>query len=208
MKRIAALVAFLSLFALAAHALLQGGRVDRDELAHLVDVLDIDPGEVVADVGAGDGRFSVAIAREVGPDGRVYATEVDPNDLKQIRDRVEREGTGNVTVVEGDQEDTGLPPACCDAILLRRVYHHFQNPDAMQGSLREALRADGLLLIVDFDTRRRWNRPEGIPDSRGGHGISKSMLVEEMQDAGFELVDDMRWDNGDYALVFRVAILD
>ncbi len=85
-----------------------------------------------ADVGAGDGRYSVALARTVGERGRVYATEVDPDDLKKMEDRVEREKLSNVDVVRGTQEATGLSEACCDGILLRRVYHHFQNPAAMR----------------------------------------------------------------------------
>ena len=59
------------------------------------------------------------------------------------------------------------------------------------------------LLVVDFDTRRQWNRPSGVPESRDGHGIAKTLLVAEMEDAGFELVSDLKWHNGDYSLVFR-----
>ena len=195
-------------FGIVSYALVQGGRVDESEVSRLIEVLRIDPGDAVADVGAGDGRWAVALSPAVGDSGRVFATEVDPNDLKQIRSRVEREGVDNVTVVEGDQDDTGLPDGCCDAILLRRVYHHFQNPRLMQAELRTALRGDGLLLVIDFDTHGRWSRPAGIPESRDGHGISKEMLVTEMQQSGFELVDDMKWSNGDYALVFRVLVID
>ena len=68
--------------------------------------------------------------------------------------------------------------------------------------------ANGRLLVVDFETRGRWRRPSGIPESRDGHGISKEMLVSEMEEAGFVLVDDMKWANGDYALVFQVAVID
>jgi SAM-dependent methyltransferase len=195
-------------FGWLAYAIAQGSRVDRDELARLVDVLDIDRGEVVADVGAGDGRWAVALVPAVGENGRIYATEVDPRDLDRMRALVEREGVANVTVVEGTQNDTGLPQACCDAILLRRVYHHFENPRLMQDELRDALKGDGRLLVIDFETRRRWRRPDGIPASRDGHGISKEMLVTEMEQAGFTLLDDMEWANGDYALVFQVAVID
>ena len=204
MKRAFFLGSVLLMAALAC-AFVQGSRVDRDELARVFELLDIESGDVVADVGAGDGKWSVAVAEQVGPEGRVYATEIDPNDLEKIRDRVAREGATNVSVVEGRADSTGLPDACCDAILLRRVYHHFTDPDAMQESLRNALRDDARLLVVDFDTRRRWNRPSGIPESRDGHGIAKKQLVTEMKDAGFELVSNLKWHNGDYALVFRAV---
>jgi SAM-dependent methyltransferase len=139
----------------------------------------------------------------VGDSGRVYATEVDRDDLRKIRDRVERDGLNNVLVVEGTQNETGLPRACCDAILLRRVYHHFQEPASMRASLREALSEDGLLLIVDFGTKRHWGRPSGVPESRTGHGIEKDMIVAEMQRDGFELVRELDWRGNDYALLFK-----
>ena len=186
-----------------------GEEVDSKELSRLVEILDVDPGESFADVGAGDGRYSVALAQTVGESGRIYATEVDPDDLKKIEERVGREKLGNVEVVRGTQEATGLSEACCDGILLRRVYHHFQNPAAMQASMRRALKDGGLLLIIDFGPKRSWGRPEGVPASRDGHGIDKDLLVSEMELAGFGLVRDLPWEDGDYALLFRaVAVPD
>jgi SAM-dependent methyltransferase len=182
--------------------------VDRSELAKLIETLDVDPGERVADIGAGDGEWSVELARVVGESGRVYATEVDTDKIDEIRDRVGREKVGNVEVVRGTQETTGLPDRCCDGILIRRVYHHFQNPRAMQESLRRALRDDGLLLIVDFGVKKSWSRPEGVPASRDGHGIGRDLLVSEMKSAGFELVRDVDWEDGDYALLFRASVPD
>jgi ubiquinone/menaquinone biosynthesis C-methylase UbiE len=179
--------------------------VDTKELSRLVEILDVDPGEAFADIGAGDGRYSVALARTVGERGRIYATEVDPDDLKKMEDRVEREKLSNVAVVRGTQEATGLSEACCDGILLRRVYHHFQNPAAMQASMRRALKEGGLLLIIDFGPRRSWDRPEGVPESRDGHGIEKDLLVSEMELAGFSLAKDLQWEDGDYGLLFRAV---
>lgn len=173
------------------------------EVERLVEALDVDPGEVFADVGAGDGRFSFELGKIVGEDGLVYATEVDPSDLEEIRDRIRDDNVDNVTVVEGTQADTGLPEDCCDGILLRRVYHHFQDPNAMQASLRRALKDDGLLLIIEFDTKRYWGRPEGIPRSRDGHGIPRELVVSEMEAAGFVLIEEMDWRGRDYALLFR-----
>jgi ubiquinone/menaquinone biosynthesis C-methylase UbiE len=192
--------------ALAACGILSArDEVDSKELARLVEVLDVDPGETFADVGAGDGRYSIALARTVGERGRIYATEVDPDDLKKMEDRVEREKLSNVEVVRGTQETTGLEEACCDGILLRRVYHHFQNPAAMQRSMRRALKDGGLLLIVDFGPKRSWDRPEGVPASRDGHGIDRDLLISEMELAGFDLARDLAWEDGDYALLFQAV---
>ena len=200
----------LLLFGLSACGIFASGEeVDSKEVSRLVEILDVDPGERFADVGAGDGRYSVALARTVGEGGRIYATEVDPDDLKKIEERVGREKLGNVEVVSGTQEATGLSEACCEGILLRRVYHHFQNPAAMQASMRRALKDGGLLLVIDFGTRRSWDRPEGVPASRDGHGIDKDLLVSKMEHAGFGLLRDLAWEDGDYALLFRaVAVPD
>jgi SAM-dependent methyltransferase len=204
MKRV-----FLLLGATALVAFTPLDRVDSKELSRLVEVLDVDPGESFADVGAGDGRYAVALAGVVGASGRIYATEVDPQDVKKMEELVEREKLANVEVVHGTQEDTGLDDACCEGILLRRVYHHFQNPSAMQSSMRRALKEGGLLLIIDFGTHKGWSRPEGIPGSREGHGIDKDLLVSEMKAAGFDLLQDFDWEEGDYALLFRaVAVPD
>jgi ubiquinone/menaquinone biosynthesis C-methylase UbiE len=186
-----------------------GDEVDSKEVSRLVEILDVNPGEAFADVGAGDGRYSVALAEIVGEGGRIYATEVDPDDLKEIGKTVAHEKLRNVEVVRGTQENTGLPDACCEGILLRRVYHHFQNPAAMQASMRRALKDDGLLLVIDFGTKRSWDRPEGVPESREGHGIDKDLVLSEMSEAGFALVQELPWENGDYALLFRaVAVPD
>jgi SAM-dependent methyltransferase len=201
--------AFPAMILLACGILAADEEVDSNELSRLVEVLDVDPGERFADVGAGDGRYSVALARTVGESGRIYATEVDSEDLKNIQGRAGREKLGNVEVVRGTQEATGLPESCCDGILLRRVYHHFQNPAAMQASMRRALKDEGLLLVIDFGTRRSWSRPEGVPSSRSGHGIDRDLLVSEMELSGFALIRELDWEDGDYALLFRaVAVPD
>ena len=178
---------------------------DDDEIARIVEVLDVDPGEVFADVGAGDGRFSVGLAKAVGDAGRIYANEVDPSDVAKIRDQVAKEKLGNVEVVTGSQRSTELPDACCHGILLRRVYHHFQDPEAMRASMRRALKDDGLLLVIDFGTKRHWSRPDGVPESREGHGIDRDLLVEEIGGAGFELVREEEWEGDDYAFLFRAV---
>jgi ubiquinone/menaquinone biosynthesis C-methylase UbiE len=206
MKRTAFLLSFL--FA-AACGSLAFDDVDSKEVSRLVEILDVDPGEVFADVGAGDGRFSIALARSVGEGGRIFATEVDPDDLKKIEKAVETEKLDNVEVVRGTQDETGLPEACCDGILLRRVYHHFQKPAAMQESMRRALKDGGLLLAIDFGEKSTWSRPEGVPESRHGHGIDKDLLLSEMERTGFTLVRELPWEDGDYALLFRaVAVPD
>ena len=173
----------------------------------IVAVLGLKAGSSVADVGAGDGEWSEKLARKVGDSGHVYATEVDSSELDKIRKRVQDAGIPNVTVILGTQQDTGLPGACCDAILVRMVYHHFTEPARMRASLRGALRPGAVLVIIDTKPHADWRKLEGVPE-RGGHGIREDDLVREMTGDGFEVAaryPDWNGDNDRYCVVFRRA---
>ena len=182
-------------------------RVPSAEANRVADLMDVAPGRDVADVGAGDGAWTEDLARRVGPDGHVYATEVEEADLDAIRRLLQREGITNVTSVLGDQGDTGLPDACCDAILLRLVYHHFIDPPKMRASLHRALRPGGLLVVVDFVPKTEIPPVAGTPE-RGGHGVFVEEVVEEMTSGGFDLVsrhDEWQGHDDRFCLVFRAA---
>lgn len=181
------------------------GHVSAAELDLIVEALRLEPGSVVADVGAGDGEWAVQLARHVGQEGHVWATEVEADEVEDIESRVLGAFLNNVSVVLGDQSSASLPPACCDAILLRLVYHHFTRPEEMRASLRQALRPDGLLAIVDISPQRSWRDLPDVPD-RGGHGIPVTDLIREMTTDGFEVVSRQDEWNGDadrYCVVFR-----
>ncbi len=175
------------------------------ESDRIAEVLGLQPGMQVADVGAGDGEWSEELARRVGESGHVYATEVDEDDLDDIRERLEDAELNNVTVVLGDQQSTGLPDGCCDAVLLRLVYHHFTDPAPMRESLRRALRPGGVLAIIDIVPQSGWRDLPGVPE-RGGHGIPPTALVEEMTANGWTEIaryDDWPGDEDHYCVVFR-----
>jgi tRNA A58 N-methylase Trm61 len=177
------------------------------EAARTIEALGLRPGLRVADVGTGNGDWAERISREVGETGQVYATEVDRDKLQIVDTRLKEAGLKNVTTILGTQEDTGLPPGCCDAILLRMVYHHFTNPPRMRVSLRSALRRGAPLVVIDTEPQKNWRHLEGVPD-RGGHGIKQEDLVREMAADGFEVVarhDDWVGDGDRYCVVFRRA---
>lgn len=167
-----------------------------EEVDGIAEVLRLRPGTRVADVGAGDGEWSVGLARAVGPTGHVYATEIADEELAEIRERVAAEELANVTVLRGGQTDTGLPPGCCDALLLRMVYHHFTHPREMLRSLAEALRPEGRMAVIDIVPQRNWRHLDGVPE-RGGHGIPFAELVEELAAGGWRLVERHESWNGD-----------
>jgi len=157
----------------------------------------------VADVGAGRGELTVALAAEVGPSGQVFSTDIDTEALEQIRARVAAAALQNVTVVQAHARDTGLPTQCCDAVVLRRVYHHLSDPLATNGDLLRALRPGGVLAIIDFPPMLRWLWPWG-----GGHGVAAHRVVEELTASGFKLVHVIEdWPGrrplASYCIVFR-----
>ena len=188
-----------------------GFRASGPEMARLRQELALKPGTSVADVGAGRGELTVALAAEVGPSGQVFSTDIDTQALEQIRARVAAAALQNVTVVQADARDTRLPTSCCDAVVLRRVYHHLSDPLATNGDLLRALRPGGVLAIIDFPPMLPWLwswAPKGVPDSRGGHGVAARLVVDEVTGTGFELVRVIEdWPGrallASYCVIFR-----
>lgn len=186
-----------------------GFRASGSEMLRLRQVLALKPGVAVADVGAGKGELTVALATEVGANGRVFSTDIDPESLEQIRAPVAEAKLDNVTVVQAQARDTGLPTNCCDAVVLRRVYHHLTNPADTDASLLRAVRSGGVLAVIDFPPFWFWPfPPAGVPANRRGHGVDAQLVTDEVTASGFELVrvmDDWpgRGPFGSYCALFR-----
>lgn len=179
---------------------------DADEVAQLVQWLEIEPGDRVADLGAGDGSYAFALAERVGPGGHVYATEIDPDRLDQMREGKTRRGLDNVTVVQGAAASTNLPDACCDAVFSRNVYHHLTEPDAINADVRRALRPGGRLLVIDFEPGGPLDliSPPDTGARHGGHGTPKRTVVDEVGRAGFRLVRGPEdWRGRLYGVLFE-----
>jgi protein-L-isoaspartate O-methyltransferase len=189
---LAPLVLLAGLYATAAYRVTH----PEPEISRLYQVLKLKAGMTVAEIGAGQGRMTVAMARLLAPTGRVFATELDAQLVRDIQNRAAKAGVQNVTVIEGTDRSTNLPAQCCDAIWMVTVYHHFTDPVAMDASLFRALRPGGRIAIIDFSPSR-WRfwltRPSGVPQNRGGHGIPKAIVIQELTSTGLRLdsvIDD------------------
>ena len=177
-----------------------GFRADGTEMSRLRQVLILETGKVVADVGAGKGELTFALAKEVGSNGRVFSTEIDPERLRRLREALVAAKVDHVTVLEGRSSETGLPPNCCDAIVLRRVYHHLTDPSGFNASLLRSLRPGGVLAVIDF--------PPPFFLGRGRFGVPPESVSREVIGSGFEplrVLDDWpgRGPLGSYCVVFR-----
>jgi|SRR5687767_2626579 precorrin-6B methylase 2 len=148
------------------------------EMPQLVELLELKPGMTVADVGAGFGAWTMEFAKVVGPNGRVYASDIGSAQLAALREAAGKHP--NVTVVEGAPQSTNLPAACCDAILIRDAYHHLTEPDPIVKSLVSALKPGGRLAVIDFPPRPNSEVPSGVPANRRGHGVPADIVEREV----------------------------
>ena len=135
---------------------------------------------VVADVGAGKGQLTLALAAAVGSAGHVFSSDIDPDRVRALRQTVAEAGLRNVTVVEAKASESGLPADCCDAIVLRRVYHHVTDPAGTNASLLRALRPGGLLAVIEIP-------PPFFFLERSSLGIAPHIVVDEVKASGFQV---------------------
>ncbi len=172
--------------------------LDRDEReaeeapSKAIAALGIRPGAVVADVGAGSGYYTVRLARAVGGTGRVVATDLQPGMLALIRQKVESERLANVTLVQGRPDDPTLPAATFDLILMVDVYHELAAPQVFVRRLKEALKPDGRLVLLEF----RLEDPR-VP-IREVHKMSVEQVRQELGADGFRIervIDVLPWQH-------------
>jgi predicted methyltransferase len=166
-------------------AVAQESEFERDA-ARLARAIDLQPGQSVADIGAGGGELAVALAEAVGPTGAVYATEIGEDRLKTLGAAVAKSKRSNITVVEAHATRTNLPPDCCDALIMRLVYHHFADPAVMNRSLFETVKPGGRVAVLDFPDDDGATAAPGARAENGNHGVDAATVVAELTAAGFE----------------------
>ena len=135
----------------------------RDRLGEAEEVMQlagVSPGMWVADVGAGQGYYTVRLARVVGPKGRVLAEDIVPDVTQQLTDRVQRDRLDNVAVKLGSPDNPMLPSGSFDRVFLVHMYHEVQSPYAFLWHMREAVKPGGLVIVVDAN---RPVRQHGMP---------------------------------------------
>ena len=160
------------------------GRAESERPEVVIAAMRLRGGEVVAEIGCGTGFFSRRLAKAVGPQGTVYAEDIQPEMLDMLRERAAQDGDANIVPVLGTTTDPKLPAGRMDWILLVDVYHEFQEPAPMLAKIRAALKPGGRVALVEYraeDDSARHISP--------AHRMSVDQVLREWAPAGFALVE-------------------
>jgi cyclopropane fatty-acyl-phospholipid synthase-like methyltransferase len=169
------------------------GREDRLQINRVMDILGVAPGKTVADIGAGSGWFTVRAAKRVTETGTVYAVDINPEAIRYVENRADKEHLHNVKTILSKADDPQLPANAIDAVLLLKTYHEVEKPVALLRNLRASLRTGAKVGIID----RNGNGEN--------HGVGKDVVLREAAEAGYQLTaqyDFVKEDGMDYFLVF------
>jgi ubiquinone/menaquinone biosynthesis C-methylase UbiE len=167
-------------------------REDEEAPTKALDALDLKPGMVVADIGAGSGYYASRMAKRVGPAGRVYATDIQQGMIDLLERRIRSEGLGNVTTVLGAMDDPKLPPSSIDLAIMVDVYHELQQPQLFLQRLKGTFKPGGRLVLIEF----RKEDPK-VPILEV-HKMSVAEVKQEMEAEGYALdrvIDVLPWQH-------------
>ena len=179
-------------------AMLEDPKRDAYQKPHeVITALDLKPGEVIADIGAGSGYFSFRFAHHVGP-GRVYAVDISPDMILHMNRRMRDMGITNLTTVLAPPDDPLLADGSLDRVFICDVWHHIENQGQYLAKLKKMLRPGGQLVMIDFQKREL---PVGPPLEMK---IAREDLVRQVEQAGFQLSKEHTFLPYQYFLVFSV----
>lgn len=156
-----------------------------DDTDALLDAMAIEAGDWAADVGSGDGDYTLPMAERVGPSGRIFAVDVDHDKLDELNDRLQENEIEHVTSVYSVEDNPMLPVNSLDAVLVRKAYHHFTAHESMLRHIKAALKPNGRLVIE-----------ESVSDDMVGksretqvdaHDLGIEYVREELEAAGFTI---------------------
>jgi ubiquinone/menaquinone biosynthesis C-methylase UbiE len=151
-----------------------------------LDALNIKPGMVIADVGAGVGYLTTRLAKRVGPSGKVYATDIQPEMLTRLRERLDHEHITNVEPVLSSQADPKLPAGQIDLILMVDVYHELTQPQRMLRRMKESLKPDGRLVLIEY------RKEDPTIPIRPEHKMSVAEVKTEVEAEGYRLAEVLK----------------
>lgn len=159
----------------------EGRTNERQPPDKIMAAIGVRAGMVIGEVGTGQGRFTVHLARKVGESGKIYANDIDESSLEHLRDRAKRLGLNNVDIIHGQVEDPLFPKDSLDMVFMILTYHHLAKPVALLKNLIPCLKPGATVVVVDPD-------PEKDKDRWGRESTSEEKMRKEAGEAGLELV--------------------
>jgi predicted methyltransferase len=177
------------------------GRDEQERPEVVLAAMGLREGMTIAEIGTGTGYFARRLAKAVGPSGKVYAVDIQPEMLELLKEYAKKEGITNIVPVLGTETDPRLPKGEIDRILLVDVYHEFQQPEPMLARMRESLAPGGTVTLVEY-------RAEGDTAShiKADHRMSADQVLAEWQPAGFLLVDQIETLPSQHLFVFGAGL--
>jgi len=180
-----------------ADSLVRPGREKDEQPDKALEALDIAPGSTVADIGAGVGYFSWRLAKLVGASGRVYANEIQPGMIEKIKKNMAERSITNVETVLGKADDPMLPKGALDLALMVDVYHELARPQKMLDRIRESLKPDGRLVLIEY-RKEKDPLPIGVL-----HAMSVDEAKAEVEPEGFRIVQVLEILPNQHILIFK-----
>jgi precorrin-6B methylase 2 len=171
-------------------------RVAGMKIDEVVSALKLQPGQTVADIGAGSGLLEGPLAKAVGPRGRVYAVEIDAGFFPEIRKRAAAAQVTNVETVLGKFTDPALPVKSIDVALFHDVIHHVENRGAYLKTLATYLGRSGRIVVIDYEGGK------GPHSAQPELEVTREQLSGWMKDAGFAQVEEVKLFSDKYFLAF------
>lgn len=172
-------------------------RVEEEHPDEALKAIGVAKGSVVADVGAGVGYYSAKLAKLVGPEGKVYANDIQRGMLDRLRKNMAAQKIGNVIPVLGGEDDPHLPKNTMDMVLLVDVYHEFSKPVEMIDRIRESLKPNGRLILLEY----RQEDPQ-VP-IRPEHKMSVKTVRTELEPQGLTFEQSIEVLPWQHILIFR-----
>lgn len=167
-------------------------REQEEQPEKALDALNLKPGMLVGDVGAGTGFYSIRIAKRIGPSGRVYANDIQPQMLQRLSGNAARQKVTNIETVLGTESNPKLPAGLLDLVVLVDVYHEFSRPQQMLDRIRESLKPNGRLVLLEF------RKEDPSVPIRPEHKMSVSDVKAEVTPEGFvfeKTIETLPWQH-------------
>jgi cyclopropane fatty-acyl-phospholipid synthase-like methyltransferase len=177
---------------LGAEWLIRENREQEERCSLLLTNLGVKRGMNICDMGCGNGFYTLQLAKMVGETGHLYAVDIQPEMLKFLNERADKQGVTNVSPILGTFTNPRLPAGKMDLILCVDVYHEFSHPEQMLAAMRKALAPGGLVALVEYRAE-----DEKVP-IKPEHKMSKEQIMKEFPANGFKLVkefDGLPWQH-------------